>query len=281
MLVDKANVLAIDMNNPQAQKQLESISAKSGAHAADLVITNCNTKELHSYFNKERIVQIPSIHFGGFHPDVVYFATRQNPEMPIFFLKNPTVSAIALWGFLSGLSEKDTLSLYCEDVFEKIRYFDYFDVSSVALISSYKELDIDTKFIERHLASREVFMYGPLHPKLSVILSLCFGVCEKLDIKPVTTFDSLNNMLPDPLENEYAWSCFPPLASRLGVPGGWTIRHFERSFIKMEQYLALLYKGLAQHPKNSLQFLERDRLRFESFHNISNLLGSENENSIY
>jgi hypothetical protein len=272
VLLEQANLLSIDINNPKANEQLASLASQSGAGAADIILTNHNTTELKKHFNHNKIIEVPSIHFGGFHPDVVYYASQSTPNKPLFFMNNPTVSALALWCCLNDIPLDKCLSLYNEEVFEGLGYMDYFDVACEAILQSYKLHDINTQFIEKHLSSRNVFMFGPLHPKFEVTLDLCYGICEKLNVKPSMSYNNINNMLPDPLQGEYAWGCFPPIAERLGVSGSWMIRHYNQAFPTIKHYLTNFYQFMQQTDKKSLQFIERDKHKFEQFHKIDSVL---------
>ena len=272
-LIGRASAIAaVDANNPESAQQLQKAAEEQ---IFDLVITNLATAESERFFDRNTIVAIPDIHFGGFHPDVVYFSLKSNPTQPQFFMKNPTISAIALWGHLKNLGPKEIAQLYTEQVFDELGYMDYFDVSCAALLKSFENAAINPRFLDRHISSREVFMYGPLHPKLEVTMSLCFGLLEKLGIAPSQSYDSLYKMMPDPLQPEYAWGCFPPLAARLGVPGSWFIRHWNHVFPTIEHYLQGLLNHLnTSYPEGSLQMFERDKLRFDNFHKVDNVLGT-------
>lgn len=272
LLLGQINILGIDINNPEANNLLASLASKSGVGKADLIITNHDTIELKKYFSSDIIIEVPSIHFGGFHPDIVYFSSKKSPDKPLFYMKNPTVSALALWSCLNNLPLEKSLSLYNEEVFEALGYMDYFDVATQAILQSYQQHSINTKYIEKHLCSREVFMYGPLHPKFEVTLDLCYGICEKINLKPCMTPSNINGMIPDPLQGEYAWGCFPPLADRLGVSGSWMVRHYKHAFPTIRHYLNNFYKFMDQEDKNSIQFLGRDKDKFETFHKIDSVL---------
>jgi len=93
-LLDSANVIGVDINNAQANQHLDMLASGIGADKIDIVISNHVTDELTRYFALEQILEIPTLHFGGFHPDVIYFAKQVQPEQPQFYLNNPTVSAI-------------------------------------------------------------------------------------------------------------------------------------------------------------------------------------------
>lgn len=273
-LVKKANVFGIDVNHPEAKEQLRAFSARTGEGKVDVVVTNHFEPVLNQYFHKDSIVEVPAIYFGGFHPDVIYFSLVSKPGIPCFYMNNPTVSAIALWCALNQVPQEKVASLYNEDVFEALGYMDYFDVACHAIRQSYQDHDIKLSYIDRHLSSRDVFMYGPFHPKFEVTLSLCFGICEKLGLTPSLQYDNINNMVEDPLANEYAWGCFPPLADRLGVPGSSMIRHFSHIFPVIQAYLPSFYKFIKQFQAEHgpVQFIDRDKGKFEQFHNIDTVL---------
>lgn len=273
MLRGKAKVVSVDINSPQAKAQLQSLASANADGAVDCVLTNQAVDDLLAYFSSDKIIPIPTIHFGGFHPDVVYFAKAETPSQPLFFKSNPTISALALWGYLHNLSADNTLALYREEVFEKLGYMEYFDVCCQAIVENFAQHGMNVGLVERFIASRKVFMYGPLHPRLELVISLCMGICERINLRPVLTFDELNNMLPDPLQGEYAWGCFPPLASRLGVPGSWLIRHHNEVFPTLGHYIRTVFAFWDNFPPGSIQLFDKDKARFDELHNIDEVLG--------
>lgn len=268
-----AQVQGIDTNSADAINKLKEL-IQSG-QGVDFVVTNHNVHELIPIIDKSKIVEIPSIHFGGFHPDVVYFANQSTPDKPNFFMNNPTVSAIALWTVLNKVNIYKAQEMYNEQVFEQLGYMDYFDVSCQAIRDNYAQNDIPLSHIDRHLASRKVFMYGPLHPKFEVTLSLCFGICEKIGQQTAVDYDQIVNMVIDPLQNEYAWGCFPPLAKQLGVPGSWYIRHYGQIFPSTIAYLESFHRYISQYQSQHgvVQMIDRDKQRFDDFHKIDSVLG--------
>jgi hypothetical protein len=84
VLLEEANLLSIDINNPKANEQLTSLAAQSGSSAADTILANNNTTELKKHFNYNKIIEMPSIHIGGFHPNDVYYASQSTPNKPLF-----------------------------------------------------------------------------------------------------------------------------------------------------------------------------------------------------
>ena len=265
------SVHIIDTNLPNANEQLVNHLKMANV---DAVVTNHNSHVVMKLVPNSKVLVVPTIYFGGFHPDVVYFSDVKTPSKPNFFMNNPTVSAIALWGILQKVPTEKIRSLFDQDVFEKLGYFDYFDISVEAIKKEYLNTEIPLKYIERHLASRDVFMYGPLHPKCEVILSLCFAIAEKLNLKTACTYESLVDILIDPLKQEYQWGCYPPLADRLGVNGSWFIRHYGQVFQNLESYISTLRDFIEHHQlrNGAVQMLERDKKRFDNIHLMDTVL---------
>ncbi|MBO6657189.1 MAG: hypothetical protein JJ934_09850 [Pseudomonadales bacterium] len=271
-LMGKANVTGLELSNPDTERNLQLLASRSGSSKVDLVITNQDMSRVTKYFDRQAVVEIPIISFGGFHPDVVYFSFNDSPETPGSFMNNPTVSALALWGYMNGYSAEKTLGFYDESVFEALAYMDYFDLACESLLESYRKKGIGSTYLEKHIVSQSVFMFGPLHPRLEVVLSLCFGILEKLELTPVNRYESIVGVVPDPLEPEYNWGCFPPLAERLGLTGSWFVRHWNHVFPTMDHYLRSFYQSLSQYPNRGVRFFERDRLRFHEYHNLDSVL---------
>lgn len=272
-LAGVATVSAIDMNHEDHKAKL---AAFFQSNEVDYVITNTESDELKKYCSEQQIVKIPTIHFGGFHPDVVNFALESMPDNPILFMKTPTVSAIALWSAINGIEMSKASTLYNEQVFSELGYIEYFDSAADAIRNNYHSHGIDMAYIDRFLASRDVFMYGPMHPKFEVTLSMCFGVLAKLGIQPANELEHIKGAIIDPLQYEYYWGCFPPLASHLGVEASWFIRHHSHTFFNIPTYLENLYPFIqqVQQQAGKVQMINRDKKRFEQFHNIDQVLRS-------
>jgi hypothetical protein len=246
--------------------------AKDHQSNIDIVITNKDKEQLAKHFKKDKILEIPAISFGGFHPDVAQFSLKSNPVTPLFFEQNPTISAIALTCIINKIPKEKALTLYTEDIFKKLKYFDYFEISCESIKKSYQRTGIPTAYIERFLANRDIFMYGPLHPKLPVVTGLCLGILSVLNEKPAFSLEELDGMIPDPLASEYAWGCYPPLANRLGVNGSWLSRNRDNVYPTVDDYLTALYAFLTQYPVENFQIISWDKRRYDDLHEIDRII---------
>lgn len=263
---------------PKGKVNIDEISDNVLA-SFDIVITNDATSTLSSRDAISHLVQIPTIHFGGFHPDVVYMRLKEDSSIPVFDTRNASASGLALFAFNHGFSIQKARELYTHEIYHKLKFLDYFDISCETLMQSFLTSGLKTDLLEKFLVGRDVFMHGPLHPKQPVVTSLVYALMEKEGMKPVVSMDSLNQILRDPKEYEYAWSCFPPMAKSLGIAGGWGVRLQNQFFLNIDSYLTHFYDFMENAPK-AIEMAPADKERFEHFHCIYSLLGKNNANTL-
>jgi len=237
----------------------------------DLIITNLDIEIVKNAGWDGQILKIPSIYFGGFHPDTIYFR-KDNGQTPMFFKNNASISAIALWSVKNGLSVQEALQLYQEEVFHDLGYFDYFDVCLEALAFDFERHKISTNAVYKFICSRSIFMWGPLHPKIKIMMTLASEVCASLSLKVTQNPEALGELMPDPLQQEYAWGVYPPIADRLGVPGTWSVRHHSQIFLTTESYLNAIYNEFNDNSLQDIDFSPEDKFRFSKLTHIDRVL---------
>ncbi|MRI52718.1 hypothetical protein D8770_01930 [Methylobacterium sp. DB1607] len=161
----------------------------------------------------------PTILFSGFHPDLVHVGDEASLRLSRLVASpiGPYHSAIALQGYRLGLSVEATLTLYTGPVFDRLGYFDLWQLSADYLLRTARDVGfgLDREFA---LWSRGgVFMHVINHPRLHVLGDLALRLaresgCDPLDI-PVAAY------APDTLAAEPVWPVLPAIAERYGVPG--------------------------------------------------------------
>jgi len=101
------------------------------------------------------------ITFAAFHPDCVYVdGTGDDGRAPVFGPLGPYHSALALFAFRNGLSPREANALFNNNVFEALRYFDFWNEASAELIDGVKRTrgpDLSAEL--GGWARRGVFMY--------------------------------------------------------------------------------------------------------------------------
>lgn len=160
---------------------------------------------------------IPSVLFHGYHPDFCHL--HANGAL----LKGPLEglhSVIAFAAFRCGLSEKQALSLYREDIYRHLGYLDGWDEERGRFIDLYKKYGFD---VERYFIGwtrSGAFMHSISHPKIFVLRDLA-----KLIIGHTGSRLYETDMLPhDNLANGPVYPIYPEIGSRLGVQGGYLFK---------------------------------------------------------
>ena len=70
------------------------------------------------------VIPIPSIVFSGFHPDTIYILDPTRDGLPLDGATGPYHSALALYGYLAGLTPERTIGLFNANVYRMLGYFD-------------------------------------------------------------------------------------------------------------------------------------------------------------
>jgi hypothetical protein len=121
--------------------------------------------------DRSKIKPIPSFLYYGFHPDLVYASSGDG------WLKSPLDaynSILVIYGWLNGLSVKQTLQLFCDAVYERLGYYDYIKPSDKYLMDIGEQCDIDMAPLLQEWRTRGCFAHTINHPKLFV----CSGIAR-------------------------------------------------------------------------------------------------------
>ena len=251
-------------NGENRQQLSDSLST------ADAIITNLAIKRFDGVADLQRIVRIPDLQFGGYHPDQTYLALSSSPNAALTFYGDTPVSALGFWAFMRNLTIPETTKLFTAEIFEKLGYFNYFHECVSALHYRFQQCCLPFDTAEEALLGREVLMWFSWHPKMSFTLALVKSLLNTLGIEPAIDPMRLRGLIPDPLESEAAWGCYPPLADYLGVPGSWAIRHRQIFCPSLAKYLEALFEWLAQFKKEELTFFlsEKKIFSLSQFDNV-------------
>lgn len=200
----------------------------------------------------EKIVLFPAISFAAYQPDLCYvFRKGSFDEIPAPL--GPYHSSIAYHAWRNGRSSGQALALYREDVYQQLRFFDYWDSARLALVEEGQRAGIPLEGLLEKWRAQGCFMHTPNHPKLSVSIDIARRVLQKLDI-PTFSVDP-QQMVWDNLADCPIWPVYPEIAARygcegstvfkgnnLGLPGKTPVALYpleefvERSFAAFEQY---------------------------------------------
>ena len=267
LLAGQVNVSGIWDFHPSAHEILE----KAVRDRPDLILLNGGEDKVLDLGWVGKIKRIPSIYFGGFHPDTIYFRT-DNGDTPLFFKNNASISAIALWSFKNGLSVQDAEKLYRPEVFLKLGYFDYFQICLRAIAEDFASYGLPLDVINQFLSTRAVFMWGPLHPKVELVMAFAGQICKSLGMEVSKRLEGISALVNDPLQEEYAWGVYPPIAKELGIEGSWCVRHHAQIFLTTKGYLDAFYNDFSSVNPKEIDFAPEDKRRFAQLHQIDSVL---------
>jgi hypothetical protein len=230
----------------------------ASAAGADLVLLQSNLdQDITDYLESagRKIVYWPSFYFVPFHPDIchIYVApTNKYAESPVHDYQ----SSIAYYGWYSGLSVEDTLSLFCEPVFAKLGFFDGWNESRAWLAEQWKQtgLSIDPHF--DNWMKKDCFCHTVNHPKLEVIGSLSFELAKRLGANnPIREPERL---LHDALIDGPIWPVYPDVAKRLGFEGDYVfkaasaIRPGPKGVLRLRDFVEATFEILSKYEKAEL-----------------------------
>ncbi len=197
-------------------------AAASELRACDVIITTPTGTKLRAADPNllgVRVISIPHLVFGGYHPDACYSAD------PTQGIPGPTErfhSRIAACAFLAGLDVEDTIPLYSKLPFARLGYFDHFAQQRAAMIEQWAGHGVDLLPWFDRWARAGCFMHSTNHPKIIALHGIATIICEKLGLAPHDAGD----MLPqDPMLIYASHPVHADLATSLGVAAE---THFRR-----------------------------------------------------
>lgn len=172
-----------------------------------------------SSLGDKHILSCPTFYFPAFHPDLVYVNLDKGvAQSPI----GDYQSSIIFYAWTKGFDVDKTESLFCEPVFENLKFFDYWETSKQALLDDIRNSDIDLDGAFDLWAARGCFAHSVNHPKLFVLSSIAEGILRKLGIVPTTRRPE--TFLHDMLSDSCVWPVYPAIARRLGIEGDYAFK---------------------------------------------------------
>jgi hypothetical protein len=125
------------------------------------------------------VVTIPSIVFGGFHPDCCVLGIDGKYLQTAAYNYH---SAIIAGAYLCGLPAARVPALFNRFVYAGLGYVGDFARHGTGLLESFATLGFDAGFF---FASRRVFMHCPNHPMVDALFELARQMLERVRVQPV------------------------------------------------------------------------------------------------
>lgn len=168
-------------------------------------------------FDRVKLVPFPRCSFAGFHPDLMYVTHRGEKIVTLLSLH----SAIILGAWLHGLSEDETVGLFCRSTYRDLDFKGYFDATKRAFLNEWQDCGLDgSAYFDRWMAERAPFMLTINHPTMKVMAACANETLRAAGFNPSSTIDWPHHHLEDLTTH----SVYPEYGEEIGVQGAPTSR---------------------------------------------------------
>lgn len=168
---------------------------------------------------RPRIRLFPTILFTAFHPDSVLVGDVASLSQSglINSPVGPYHSAIALCGYVEGLSVAATLGLFRDEVFSGLGYYDAWDESMAYMLRASRDIGFGLENELARWSRRGCFMHVINHPKLFVLAEIARRLATEAGLDPIEA--KAEDYLADDLVADAIWPVYPAIAARYGLAG--------------------------------------------------------------
>lgn len=230
------------------QQHSQSIISNLGNYDRILIAPDIERQIAINLDNYDNVYRIPPLVFYGYHVDLCYLLSNgQILNSPLGGFN----SAIAYAAFRNGLNEQQALSLYRDEIFDTLGYYDYWDYEKSRVIKLYNDYNFDISMLFIKWSRTGQFMYTSNHPKIFCLHDIAKLVLNKAKIK----FYDIDILPQDNLVNGPIFPVYPEIGIRLGVNGNHLFKLGGISeWIFLEEYIYRCFKiyrdnaGMKPHP---------------------------------
>ncbi len=193
---------------------------------------------------------LPSIQFGGFHPDICYASSPQGTTKTPMDDYN---SIICLAAFNKGLSEADTLKLFNRSTYMAGGYFEIWALEKRQMFDHFSDCGVDLSADFRRWSMRGSFMYSVNHPRIECLYDVAAQMTRRIGREPL-----LDWLRPhDNAANAVVFPVYDEIAEELGIPGSY---HFKPGgqyrFLSLEAFIAGSFAAYRQFPSTTFGIFE-------------------------
>lgn len=180
------------------------------------------------------LVRLPKVWFTGFHPDLLIIPDRRL-AVPRFGRHHSLLIGAA---FLAGIDQGEAEDLFNAYLFARLGFFDEYAKARAYMAMSLERAGLDAGAVLAEWERQGVFMHMPNHPSVETLWVLARAIAEQLGLGPRET----DERPADSLEELREWPVYPPLARRLGAPGGLTFRtHKDAPPVSLGEFIDVSY----------------------------------------
>lgn len=188
----------------------------------------------------------PMFEFMGLQPDQIVFHPELVAELPPEGPMGVYHSLICGAGYVCGMSAKDIVSLYSEDTYDRLGFFELYDAGRSYWVDSWKPqgFDFEGCFAEWEKSGRP-YMWAINHPRAIVAIEIVRRVLSSAGI--AIQSGDMSDIVIDDLGLSHAWPVYPEVASRHGMPGHTFFRPAEKSGSRILPLATLIEESLAAY----------------------------------
>ncbi len=221
------------MDGPDAQARLDLVRADVAR--ADVWVrmalgTNAALEEVAP--PRVRVIEIPSLTFAAFHPDIVIATTVHGTY---FRGLADYHSAIALWAWRRGLEPAEAAALFRPEVMAGLGYDRYWGPAVRAVRDEFAASSLDWGPFWARLKREGVFMHTINHPRVAAValqgkaVAACITGRDSIWDEPVERY-------ADDHLREVVWPVYPFVGEALGVPGNYHFRFGDTHFADVRSW---------------------------------------------
>ncbi len=168
------------------------------------------------------IIPFSSVVFSGFHPDTIYILDPTRKHRPLDSATGPYHSALALYGYLAGLSPERTEALFHANVFRPLGYFDVWRPATEEFLNAANAVGLDLSTELLRWARRGCFMYSMNHPKAFVLADVARALLKRENL-PIADVD-FDDYAVDDIVRGSVFPVYPPIAEHYGHQGSYVFK---------------------------------------------------------
>lgn len=189
---------------------------------------------------KERLtnlMQFPRVVFPAFHPDMMYL-NIEGEAGEFTIIRSPVGqnhSKLTVFGYMTGLSPRQTVRLFNDKVFRALGYYDAWEPSRLELFAEAERNSISLKMEFLSWARRGCFMYTFNHPKMFVLGDITRVILENAGIECRAGDPSM--FMCDRLIESTVWPVYPPIGSIYGIQGSYFFKSDDERIYNLSEFV--------------------------------------------
>ncbi|MDB5069328.1 MAG: hypothetical protein JWM87_439 [Candidatus Eremiobacteraeota bacterium] len=211
----------------------------------------------------------PRIWYNAFHPDCVYATGPAGPVPPPLGYH----SSLVLYAWQRGLDAAAAARLFCEPVFERLRFFEYRGAARAVMLEEGRRTGFALEELLASWERRGRFMHTPNHPALFVMADIARALLRRAGIEP--PFDAPEDLVPDGMLEKAVWPVYPGIARRLGLAGSYAFKPAQPlgsaeppALLDLDAFIARSFAAYEHMPPSALSCV---RLQDAAYHDLEQL----------